>query len=126
MKRDAETSFTQDQINIANQKSEIQTGGLQQVYGSQIQSSQTLYGGQQQAAQITKQGSLQAGQFNYQGTMESAQINFQGQNKVAEITKQAALDNLYKKNMASLVQSVGSSAAHQLSELFERASRGMN
>lgn len=126
MKRSAEQSFTQDQINIADQKSQIQTGGLQQVYGSQVQSSQTIYGGQSQSAQITQQGSLQAGQFNYEGTMQAAQLNFEAQNKVAEMTKKAALENLYKKNMANLVQTVGNSTAHQISELFERASRGMN
>lgn len=126
MKRDAEGSFMQDQINIAGGKSVIQEGGLRQVYGSQVESSQMTYAGQSNAAQITQAGSLESGQINYGGSMQSANLSYQGQTQSAAISRDAALEALNKKNMATLVQSVGSGVSHQISEIFERASRGMN
>ncbi len=125
LKRDAENSFMQDQMDIAGGKSVIQQGGLEQVYGSQINSSRITYGGQSSAAEITRRGSLESGQINYGGSMQSANLQFQGQTQSAAVTRDAALDALNKRNMATLVQSVGSGISHQISELFERASRGM-
>ena len=121
----AEQNLAQDQINIANQKAGIQAGGAQQMYDSQMQAAQTTFGGQSAAAGITRQGTLQAGQINYQGAMGSATFQLQGQTKAAEITRQAAVQALHQRNIATLLQNVGNSTAHQISELFERASRGM-
>ena len=95
------------------------------MYQSQVQAANTTFGGQSAAAGITRQGTLQAGQINYQGSMASANFQLQGQTRAAEITRQAAIQALHQRNIATLLQNVGNSTAHQISELFERASRGM-
>lgn len=124
-KRQATADYTQESIDIANQKSQIQMSGLQNVYDSQVGASNLTFGGQSEAALVTQQGSLQAGQYNWEGAMQSATLTYAGQKQAAEITKAASLEALYQRNMASLIQSVGNSTAQQISEMFERASRGM-
>lgn len=124
-KRAAESDNLNEQLNIAAGKAEISAGGLRDVYGAQISSSRTVFGGASKAAEISRAGSLEAGSITYRGSIESAGINYAGQMKAAEIQRKTALDALYKRNLATLVQSVGSNAAQKLSDLFERTGRGM-
>lgn len=124
-KRINEQNYTTEQIQNANQVSAIQQKGLYTSYDHQTQASNTLYGYQSKAAAVSRDTSLSTGQMNYNTSMKTAALQYQGERDAAQITKDAALEGLYKRNMANLVQSVGSSISHQISELFERASRGM-
>jgi hypothetical protein len=121
----AEQNLAQEQMDLAHQKAIIQTGGAQQMYDAQMQAAQKTFAGQGAAANITREGTLQSGQINYQGSLDAANAQLQGQLKAAEITRQAALQALHQRNIATVLQTIGSSTAHQISELFERASRGM-
>lgn len=124
-KRINEQNFANEQINNANQVAGIQAQGLQATYSKQIEGSNIQFGYQQQAASVTRDSSFQTGQMNYSTALKTADLQYLGESKAAEITKNSSLEQLYKQNLASLVQTVGNSAAHQFSELFERASKGL-
>ncbi len=124
-KRRAEVDYTNESIGIADAKAQMQQQGIETQFQYSVGAGNTTYQRQSQAAEITRSGQLQSGQINYEGASQAAQLQFQGSTEASQITQKAALDALYKRNMANLVNSVGNSAAHQFSELFERASKGM-
>lgn len=125
-KRVNEQNFTNEQIQNANQVAGIQQQAAYQQYGAQVEASNTLFGYQSAGAGVNRDTSLSTGQMNYETSLKTAQMQYQSDTGAAEITKNAALEGMYQKNMGNLVQSIGGGIAHQISELFERASRGLN
>ncbi len=120
-----EQNFTQAQVDNAQVTAQISQSGINQNYQKQIEGSNTLFGYQTEGAQVQRDNSFEVNQLNYQTAQANAFTQFGGESRAAAITKQAGLESMYQRNMANLVQSVGNSVAHQLSELFERASRGL-
>lgn len=118
-------TYMQDSINNANQSAQISRSGVEGSYQMSVKASDTNFQYQSASANVGRSSGTQVNQMNYDTSMKVAQTQFGAESRAAQVLKDASLDNLYKKNMAGLVQTVGNSAAHQLSELFERASRGM-
>jgi len=113
------------QFQIADTQAQLGMRQVEQSYKSGAQAADTRFTTKGQVAEINRSTGYQTAGLQYEGAVNQAAFQYEGTKQSAKITKEAGLDALYQKNMANLVQTIGSSAAHQFSELFERASRGM-
>lgn len=110
---------------IADTVENATNANLAQGYSYNKAATQTTLNARLNQAAISRNTGLEVAEIQYEGGSQQALWQYHGQIEAAKITKDAALDALYKQNAANLVQSVGNTISHQLSELFERASRGL-